>query len=92
MSEEEEVSDEDRVSDEFEEPHPQAKKKGGRKHKKMNVYDKTFLERLTDFARHYAASGDTNIHRDYTTAEGNNLGNWLREQRKKYNSGKVLDE
>jgi hypothetical protein len=74
--------EEEQASTELDGPYPQEKKKCGRKTKTMNIYDSTFIERLVDLARYYTANDNTNVHRDYTTAECYNLGNWLREQRK----------
>jgi hypothetical protein len=75
-------SEEEQASDEVDEPHPEEKKKSGRKYNKLNRFDKLFLERLADLAKYYAANGDTKFRREYTTAEGRQLGNWVHDQRK----------
>jgi hypothetical protein len=64
---------------------------GGRKYKKLNSFDNTFVERFADLVKYYAAHGDTNVHREYITAEGHHLGKWVHDQRKKYNSGTLIN-
>jgi hypothetical protein len=66
-------------------------KMGGRKYKKSNSFYKMFVERFADLGKYFAAHGDTNVHRGYITAEGYHLGNWVHDQRKKYNSGTLTN-
>jgi hypothetical protein len=66
-------------------------KMGGRKHKKSNQFDNTFVTRLADLFKYYNAYGDSNVHRKDVTTDGHHVGNWARDQRKKYKSGTFSD-
>jgi hypothetical protein len=59
----ENFGEENEASDELDEPHPEEKKKDGRKNKKLNRFDQLFLERL--------ASCDTDFHRELNTPPQN---------------------
>jgi hypothetical protein len=61
-------SEEGQVRPTDDEPHPQAKKKGGRKHNKMNVFENEFLEKLVDLTSYFASHDETDVPRRWYRA------------------------
>jgi hypothetical protein len=52
--------------------------------KKTNAFDMTWVKQYADFVHYYNKNGDFHVVRKYVITEGNSLGNWVNDQRKKY--------
>jgi hypothetical protein len=58
-----------------------------KKANKVNAFETKGVNNYNDLVDFYNARGDCRVSRNYITVEGNSLGNWVHEQRHKFERG-----
>jgi hypothetical protein len=62
------------------------------KNKKENDFFKKWVNNYNNVVSYYNTSGNCRVPRRFVTVEGNKLGNWMHDQRKKFKTGQLSDD
>jgi hypothetical protein len=60
--------------------------------KKVNAFEMKWVHNYNDLVSFYNTNGNCRIPRWFVMVEGNSLGNWVHNQRKKFKSGQLTDD